>query len=159
MPADTDIMRGRQVYLQRCWMCHGDAGQGEGPDGKHLSPTPANFTDADVKTMPDSDWFWRVSHGVGNAAMPQWRLLLSEEDRWDAIKYIKATFVESERADGRERREPPAYQALDPAPYAPTPDMMAMGKAIYDELCAGCHGAKGRVTASTARSSCPRPPT
>ena len=87
------IMRGRQVYLQRCWMCHGDAGQGEGPDGQHLAPLPANFTEPDLKKFPDSEWFWKVSYGIGNAAMPQWHLLLSEEDRWAAIKYVKAMFV------------------------------------------------------------------
>ncbi len=143
MPADTDIMRGRQVYLQRCWMCHGDAGQGEGPDGKHLAPMPANFTEADPKTMPDSDWYWRVSQGIGNAAMPQWRLLLSEEDRWAAIKYIKATFANPSEPTDVSDEVPPAYEAVDPVPYAPTPDMMAMGEDLYVRLCAGCHGAKG----------------
>ena len=37
---------------------------------------------------------------------------------------------------------PPAYTALDPAPYAPTPETLEKGKAIYVRLCAGCHGAK-----------------
>ncbi len=141
MPADADIMRGRQVYLQRCWMCHGDAGQGEGPSGQHLAPAPATFVEGDPTTMPDSDWYWRVSQGIGNAAMPQWRLLLSERDRWDAIKYVKATFANPTEPTDVSDEVPPAYVALDSTPYAPTPDMMAEGEAVYTRLCAGCHGA------------------
>lgn len=142
MPAKTDLMRGRQVYLQRCWMCHGDAGQGEGPDGKHLAPTPANFTEPDPKKMPDSEWFWKVSNGIGNAAMPQWHLLLSQEDRWDTIKYIKETFSNPTKPKSVSDTVPDAYTALAPAPYAPTPDMMALGESTYTRLCLGCHGPK-----------------
>ncbi|NTU72157.1 MAG: c-type cytochrome [Coriobacteriia bacterium] len=142
MPADTDVMRGRTVYLQRCWMCHGDAGQGEGPDGTRLAPAPANFTDPALKELPDSDWYWRVSHGIGNAAMPQWQLLLSEEDRWAAIKYVKATFVKPSEPTDVSDEVPAAYMAVDPAPLAPTPDMMALGEERYNTLCANCHGAK-----------------
>ena len=123
-------------------MCHGDAGQGEGPDGAHLSPMPANFTEPDPKKMPDSDWYWRVSQGIGNAAMPQWHLLLSEEDRWGAIKYIKQTFSNPTEPADVSDEVPPAYIALDPAPLAPTPDMMALGESTYTRLCANCHGAK-----------------
>ena len=141
MPADTNIMRGRQVYLQRCWMCHGDAGQGEGPDGAHLSPMPANFTEPDLKKFPDSEWYWKVSHGIGNAAMPQWQLLLSEEDRWAAIKYLKYTFVLPSEPKDVSDDVPPAYQALDPAPFSPTAETMAEGEELYKDLCAECHGA------------------
>jgi cbb3-type cytochrome oxidase cytochrome c subunit len=143
MPGNADLMRGRQVYLQRCWMCHGDAGQGEGPDGQHLAPTPANFTEPDPKKMPDSEWYWKVSNGIGNAAMPQWHLLLSEEDRWSTIKFIKETYsIPTEPKDVSDD-VPPAFQALDPGPYQPTPDMMAQGKETYTRLCLGCHGPKG----------------
>ena len=58
--------------------------------------------------MPDSDWYWRVSQGIGNAAMPQWRLLLSEQDRWDAIKYIKATFSNPSEPTDVSDEVPPA---------------------------------------------------
>jgi mono/diheme cytochrome c family protein len=140
----TNVMRGRQVYLQRCWMCHGDAGQGEGPDGTHLAPTPANFTEPDLKKFPDAEWYWKVSHGIGNAAMPQWQLLLSEEDRWDAIAYIKATFVFPSEPKDVSDDVPPAYQAIDPVPFSPTPAMMEQGKTIYEERCLECHGKKAK---------------
>jgi len=144
MPADTDLMRGRQVYLQRCWMCHGDAGQSDGPDASNLEPIPANFAEPALKDFPDSEWFWKVSYGIGNAAMPQWHLLLSPEDRWAATKYVKAMFVNPSEPKEVSDEVPPAYAALDPAPYAPTPETMAAGKATYTRLCAGCHGPEAK---------------
>ena len=157
MPADTDLMRGRQVYLQRCWMCHGDAGQSDGPDASHLVPIPANFTEPDPKKFPDSEWFWKVSYGIGNAAMPQWHLLLSPEDRWAAIKYVKATFVNPSEPKEVSDEVPPAYTALDPAPFAPTPETIAAGKATYAKLCIGCHGPKAMGDGTYGAALMPTP--
>jgi mono/diheme cytochrome c family protein len=146
MPESASVARGRVVYFKRCWMCHGDAGQGEGPSGDNLNPPPANFTDADVRDvtkMPDSRWFWRVSEGVGNSAMPIWRLLLSQQDRWDVIAYEKATFTFPKEPDSVSDEPPVLYQALDNAAFPNTPDAIARGKDTYERLCVECHGAKG----------------
>lgn len=143
MPADASVMRGRAVYLKRCWMCHGDAGQAEGPDGTHFVPAPADFTVDEFDTMPDYELMWKVSEGIGNTAMPPWRLLLSEEERWDAIAYIKATFVKPSEPDEVDDNPPVAYQALE-APYEDTPDARERGRATYAKLCAHCHGAAAK---------------
>jgi cbb3-type cytochrome oxidase cytochrome c subunit len=142
-PVTTSIMNGRNVYFRRCWLCHGDAGQGEGPKGTNLAPPPANFTDPDVKKMTDGRWFWRLTDGVDNSAMPTWGLLLSQQDRWDAIDYVKKTFVfPSEPADVSDEL-PIQYQALE-APWPDTPEARADGAALYKELCNECHGPKGK---------------
>ncbi len=60
--------------------------------------------------------------------MPQWHLLLSEEDRWAAIKYLKAMFVNPSEPTDVSDEVPPAYTALDPAPYAPTPETLETGQ-------------------------------
>ena len=136
---------GRTVYMKRCWTCHGDAGQGEGPDAVDFVPPAADFTVDEFDTMPDYELMWKVSEGIGNTAMPIWRLLLSEEDRWNAIAYIRATFISPTEPATVDDNPPVAYQALDPAPYANTPDARDRGKATYEKLCLGCHGyaAKG----------------
>ena len=143
-PKTANVMRGRAIYLKRCWMCHGDAGQGEGPSGAHLGPVPANFTDPNVKKMKDGRWYWRLSEGVDNSAMPIWRLLLSEQDRWDAIAYVKATFVNPSKPAEVDDNPPVEYQALDPAPYAATPDALARGAVTYATYCAECHGVQAK---------------
>ncbi len=43
--------------------------------------------------MPDSELFWKVTVGINNTAMPQWGVLLSEQERWEAIQYVKRTFI------------------------------------------------------------------
>lgn len=141
MPPTANVMRGREVFLKRCWMCHGDAGNGTGPDGVNLGPPPANFTDADVAKMNDGRWFWRVSAGVGNSAMPPWGLLLAEQDRWDAVKYIKETFVFPSEPKDVSDKTPVEYEALT-SDWPNSADARSRGKVIYDTLCATCHGAE-----------------
>ena len=36
--------------------------------------------------------FYWVTYGYPNSAMPAWKDQLSEEQRWDAINYARATF-------------------------------------------------------------------
>ncbi len=141
MPTDANVMRGRQVYLKRCWMCHGDAGQGDGPSRQNLVPEPANFTVDEFDEMPDYELFWKATVGIGNTAMPQWGLLISEEDRWDAIDYIKSTFIAPSEPEDVSDELPVQYQALD-SPWPDTPAAREAGAEVY-ALCAGCHGEKG----------------
>jgi mono/diheme cytochrome c family protein len=123
-------------------MCHGDAGQGEGPDGQNFVPEPANFTVDEFDDMPDSELFWKLTVGIGNTAMPQWGVLISEEDRWNAIKYLKGTFISPSEPKEVSDELPVAYQALE-SPFADTADARDQGKANYDLYCSGCHGATG----------------
>lgn len=145
MPAGANVTAGRMVYMKQCWTCHGDAGQGEGPDAVDFVPPAADFTVDEFDTMPDYELMWKVSEGIPNTAMPIWRLLLSEEERWNAIAYIRATFISPTEPATVDDNPPVDYQALDPAPYANTPDARERGKATYEKLCLGCHGvtAKG----------------
>lgn len=144
MPATASVMKGREVYLKRCWMCHGDAGQGEGPSGQNFVPEPANFTVDEFDTMPDYELFWKATVGIGNTAMPQWGTLISEEDRWNAVKYIKSTFIAPSEPEDVSDELPVQYGALEP-PFEDTAQAREDGKALYETLCAGCHGtaAKG----------------
>jgi len=76
--------------------------------------------------------------------MPLWHLLLSQQDRWDAIAYIKATFVFPSEPTEVDDNPPPEYQALDPSPLAPTPDAIARGQVLYATYCRECHGDKAK---------------
>lgn len=172
MPANADAVNGRLVYFKRCWLCHGVGGQGDGQKGQNLRPTPANFTDPDVAKMKDGRWFWRVSQGVKNAAMPVWHVLLSDGDMWDAIAYIKVTYVfpgAAAKANGltlqydqlqaalkEQNAGNVEFQALT-SPYDPTKETVADGQAIYAEYCAECHGAKFTGDGAIGKKLSPRP--
>lgn len=79
---------GSVIYAQRCAVCHGETGQGDGPSSLSLGVPPANLRDPEVMAQPDGRLFWKIS--VGRGPMPNWDLMLSEEDRWHVINYLRA---------------------------------------------------------------------
>ena len=46
---EQNLLRGKEVFLERCVGCHGLKGNGKGPGARFLSPPPADFT---LPTMP-----------------------------------------------------------------------------------------------------------
>ncbi|GAP63439.1 hypothetical protein ARMA_1862 [Ardenticatena maritima] len=86
---EESIARGREIYAQNCASCHGDEGYGDGPAAAGLDPKPANLHMGHVQMLPDGGLFWIISHGVEGTAMPAWENVLSEEDRWHVVNYIR----------------------------------------------------------------------
>jgi mono/diheme cytochrome c family protein len=89
------IARGKQIYVERCAVCHGDSGDGNGPASAALPLKPPDLRDGKmVGEMTGSYWFWRVSEGgvvdpfqSAGSVMPAWKDELSVEDRWAVIVY------------------------------------------------------------------------
>lgn len=89
------IEKGKEIYLARCALCHGERGDGSGPGGAGLKLRPSDLTDAKmVAVMAGNYWFWRVSEGGlvepfrgAGSAMPAWKNELSVSDRWAVIAY------------------------------------------------------------------------
>ena len=83
------IVQGRGIYMDKCAHCHGNNGDGKGPAGRDWIKRPANFTEAKFKTYTEPMWFWRISEGVPGTQMPQWQLILSEDQRWWVARYLQ----------------------------------------------------------------------
>jgi mono/diheme cytochrome c family protein len=142
--ADT-VAHGRTLYEANCTQCHGVAGDGNGYGAPFLVPPPRDFTTAAYKfrttgsgSLPtDEDLFRIISRGANGTGMPPWQYLLTEQERWALVDYVK-TF--SPRfASGK----PPAIHPLPVPPAKPSDP--ARGKTLYAEMqCAKCHGAEGR---------------
>ena len=89
------IARGKEIYVSRCAVCHGDAGDGKGPAGVALPLKPPDLRDPKMMSeMAGNYWFWRVSEGGAvepfksmGSAMPAWKNELPVEDRWAVIAY------------------------------------------------------------------------
>lgn len=79
--------KGKSIYQTRCVICHGDKGEGDGPAGKALTPPAASHASAAVQSQTDGELFWKISEGRG--AMVGWKLILSEEERWALVNYIR----------------------------------------------------------------------
>jgi mono/diheme cytochrome c family protein len=89
------IARGKEIYVAKCALCHGEKGDGKGAGSVNLPLKPADLTDAKmVAEMPGNFWYWRVSEGglvepfkAKGSTMPAWKGELSQNDRWAVIAY------------------------------------------------------------------------
>jgi len=142
---------GRDVFLDRCWFCHGEDGDGEGPVAQYLWPRPRDFTIASFKLrttgsgeLPtDEDLYRTISLGIPGTSMPEWGSTLSEDERWQVIAYIK-TFGDGLFED--EAFDPyNAITELGTPPDASEEDLVESGRGVFDEAdCWECHGQMGR---------------
>jgi hypothetical protein len=54
------IARGKEIFIAKCALCHGEKGDGKGPGAANLPFKPADLTDAKmVAEMPGNFWVWR----------------------------------------------------------------------------------------------------
>ena len=79
---------GAQVYHNNCEGCHGPQGHGDGPAGVALEPAPKNLAQLS-KTAGDDYLFWRISTGRPGSAMPPWNGVLSEDQIWQVVAFIR----------------------------------------------------------------------
>ena len=93
---EESIARGAMLFSQNCTICHGETGRGDGPAAPSLSLQPANLYDH-IPFHPDQFFFGVISKGLGGV-MPAFEGQISEEDRWNILNYLRATFA-AEPAD------------------------------------------------------------
>ena len=143
-PGDED--NGEAIYAKRCLQCHGEDGDGLGPGAERLNPPPRDFTfglykikssafDDDIAY--DEDIFRMVRDGMPGTAMPGWSDVLSEQEMWDVIAYIKL-FAELE--------EDAELQVDYGSQVKSSAESIAAGKELFhaDDRCSECHGAEGK---------------
>jgi putative copper resistance protein D len=85
----TSIVGGAAVYAERCAVCHGRAGGGDGPAAARLPRPPADLRAPHTGQHTAGDLFWWVSHGIARGGMPGFADALSDEQRWDVINYVR----------------------------------------------------------------------
>lgn len=81
------LKMGERIYQQQCAVCHGPRGRGDGPAGMALNPRPADLTSKAVQAQTDGALFWKISEGRG--AMPAFKGMLSEAERWQVVTYVR----------------------------------------------------------------------
>ena len=107
-----DDAHGQQLYDVNCAVCHGAALDGLGPaatmigaDGQKAwdkEPVPVNLTLAETVTATDGELFGFISLGgrqglsarlrdrETTSPMPEFMKLLSEDERWTLVQYLRA---------------------------------------------------------------------
>jgi len=83
------VALGNQVYQQRCALCHGPGGKGDGPAAAGLNPKPRNHTDAAyMNSRTDAQLLDVIHNGKGN--MPAWKNVLSEREMKAALIHVRS---------------------------------------------------------------------
>ena len=150
--AEDDLKLGERIYQQNCAACHGDKGEGKGPQADRLITKPRNFTTGVYKfrttssgSLPlDQDIFRTITRGVRGTSMLA-QVQLSEQQRWAVVHYLK-TFSE------RFKKETPGRAIAAPQSPATNPKLVALGKTKYEEAgCAQCHGPDGKGDGASAQ--------
>ena len=148
--------RGKQVYEESCAHCHGVEGRGDGSAAENLLPRPRDFTGGVYKIrstesgqLPtDKDLFDIISKGMPGSSMPEWETVLSADDRWELVAYIK-TFYSGFQELAESETTPRLINLAGKIKYSE--DSVEIGKALYTELgCIECHGNVGRGDGTSA---------
>jgi mono/diheme cytochrome c family protein len=90
LPSDAVVSGdlGTRVFAQRCALCHGPDGHGDGPGSVALKPKPRNFHDqAYMSSRTDAQLLETIHKGKG--AMPKWEGVLSEGEITAVLAHIR----------------------------------------------------------------------
>lgn len=144
------VAKGKEIYDKRCTWCHGAEGDGGGAAKDRLNPPPRDFTSGNYKirssdfadpTPNDDDVFRMIRDGMPGTAMPGWSSLLTEQDMWDLVAYVKS-FAKYEK--------PPEKQVDYGSQISSSADSIEKGKKLFEDgdRCVECHGKSGKGSAS-----------
>ncbi len=89
IPASAESnTRGEKLYVTYCSKCHGMTGNGAGPSAHGFSTHPRQlWTWHNADASADPYLFWFITNG--RTDMPPWGVILTENQRWDLVNYIK----------------------------------------------------------------------
>lgn len=92
-----NVAKGKALYEGKgtCFNCHGKGGQGDGPAGAVLNPSPRNFSNCKFhKKRKDGELFWVIKNGsAGTGMVSLIPSAITEEEAWTIINYER-TFCE-----------------------------------------------------------------
>lgn len=86
----VSIAHGQSIFEERCQRCHGSGGHGDGPLARSMRRPPANLTEPHTALHTAGDMYWWFSEGIPAGGMPGFAGVLSEEDRWDIVNFLRA---------------------------------------------------------------------
>ena len=79
---------GEEIFKTHCASCHGPVGHGDGPAGESLDPKPRNLA-VFASRVGDDYLYWRINTGVDGTAMVPWKGILTDEQIWQVITFIR----------------------------------------------------------------------
>lgn len=86
----VSIAEGKKHFERHCTTCHGQGGLGDGPAANGLPRQPANLSEPHTALHTAGDMYWWLEHGIEPSGMPGFADILSDQDRWDVINFLRA---------------------------------------------------------------------
>ena len=85
----AELGQGRMLYTQRCQGCHGQTGEGNGPQSQNLFPPPRSLKDGHAATLSDAQLVFITENGLSYTAMPSYKANLNREQVRLVVGYIR----------------------------------------------------------------------
>jgi len=99
-----NVERGRRAFGAYCTVCHGLDGRATGvPFALAMSPPVPSLASPEVQAYSDGQLHWVVENGLFPSGMPASRSLLSDEEMWRIVVFLRHLPKEGSLGD------PPAY--------------------------------------------------
>jgi mono/diheme cytochrome c family protein len=148
LSTDADTLQlGKGIYEEDCASCHGEDGSGE-------LLGSADFTDLrQMDGLAPRDLYLTVTQGRGS--MPAWQSLLTQDERWAVIDYLRTFTYDAELLQDTGVSQPTATAEAtapvevvcspdDPNPFAwDSEEAIQAGEGVYQAQCVACHGEDG----------------
>ena len=113
-----DPRNGGPIFLEKCAPCHGQNGNGDGPQASQLpNPVAALASPEVARASTPENWYTQVTQGNLERFMPPFSSL-SDRQRWDVVAYSYSLSTSDSE--------------------------VALGEELYRANCARCHGEEGR---------------
>lgn len=96
-PVDPDKKSkdaGKKLYNEYCISCHGEFAHGDGIAATKLNVDPSDLTFDDIDTQKDGELFYKIK--TGHDEMQTFSNILSEEQTWNLVNYIRTFYSENE---------------------------------------------------------------
>jgi len=87
-PTMENIMDGSMIYDKHCALCHGSLKEPTSPMKNRFYP-PVPQLMASTPDDPDANFFYVTKYGIKLSGMPGWDGVLSNDEIWKAVLFIK----------------------------------------------------------------------
>jgi mono/diheme cytochrome c family protein len=87
-PTTDNVMDGSMTYDKNCALCHGSLKQPVSTMRDKFYPSVPQLM-TNIPDDPDGNLFYLIKYGVRYTAMPGWDGVLSDDDIWKTVVFIK----------------------------------------------------------------------
>ena len=84
----VNVLAGRELYKQKCEVCHGYDGSGGTEAGAGQYPPPVDLRGPEVSKASDGEVFYFIRNGIRNTAMPGWQL--PDLETWRLVAFVRS---------------------------------------------------------------------